>query len=737
MTAKNKTKEKTKQFIPALLIVSILLPSVLLSIPQKASAVAAGSTAATSVPVADIPAETAGWLSQALHVITSGSTVQDTGLHIKDFAQFLLREILMRVAKQVLARITQATINWINSDFHGAPLFLENPESFFKDIAKSEVRNLVDMIGYDSLRYPFGQQSALNVISNFKNTLANNAQYTLSKVINDPDLLVQYRNDFNVGGWNAFLINTQYPQNNYLGFDMLIQQNLASRLEGTIQAPAQRIQSLLQQGSGFLSPQTCPTNSLYNNGVNEFRRPSFKPSIEYVAPEYTATSQAEIDEYNANYNTAVAMEKRRWAESNTCPGGLVNTTPGSVAANQIMMAMGSSFRQTELAAAMGNSLSAIFDALLNHFLDKGLNALSSTVSRASGGDNWSYDGNTLGGGTAPISGTTNLNIPQNVSVTVGEITGTPILGGAAPYVITTQPNTAVAMAQISYAGPGNPILTIKGIAPGQTFVVVRDSSTPSKNVSIDITVNSIGALVVNPRSISIAVNNSINASISGGQEPYFMQAGPDESKAVAVFADTSLVVMGVAVGQTALAIRDSSTPPKIVIVPITISGPEALVIEPRVSASVGSTTNTIISGGTAPYIIETSVDPTVAVVQISGSNLAVTGVGDGQIVIVIKDSSTPIKIASVNIVVSNQEFLTISPPNISVSYGQTATASISGATAPYTIVTQPRSGRATAQISGNTLRVTAGTNDGATYLTIKDSSTTNPQTVRVNIRVNR
>src|SRR3989344_5805518 len=302
MTAKNKIAKLISTF----LIVSILSPAILFSAPKQAMA-QPGATAAFSVPVADIPQETAGWLSQALHVITSGSTVTNTTLHIKDFAQFLLQQILMRVAKATLARITQATINWINSDFHGSPLFLENPESFFRDIAKSEVRNLVDMIGYDSFRFPFGRQTALNVINSYKSQLYINAQYTLSKVINDPRLLVRYRNDFNYGGWNGFLINTQYPQNNYLGFQGIIQQNLASRLEGTLQAPAQKVQSLLQQGMGFLSPQTCPSNPAYNNGVNEFLKPSFKPE-KFVLPdgvdEDSVEAMNEIEDWRARNEEA-------------------------------------------------------------------------------------------------------------------------------------------------------------------------------------------------------------------------------------------------------------------------------------------------------------------------------------------------------------------------------------------------------------------------------------------------
>ncbi len=411
-------KNKTVKFISAILIISIILPSVLFSMPKKVQA---------ALPVVDIPHTAVNWVSQTFNSITSGATVTSATKDTKEFAQFLLRQILMHIAKAALVRITQATINWINSDFHGSPLFIENPESFFRDIAKSEIRNLVDMIGYDTFRFPFGKQTALNVIDSYKRQLADNVQYSLSKVIHDPDLLVRYRNDFNYGGWNGFLINTQYPQNNYLGFNMLIEQNLASRLEGTLVAPAQKVQSLLQQGMGFLSPQTCPSNSKYNNGVNEFLKPSFKSKVVYEPPTYDPNdggdNLAREREARERYQDAKDKERAEWIENNTCPDGLVNTTPGSVIGNQIMDVLGSDLRQKELGAAVGNSLSAIFDALINHFFDKGLNALANTISPSPSEDNWSYDGNTFDGSTTPYGELTALNIPQNVSVTVGQILG--------------------------------------------------------------------------------------------------------------------------------------------------------------------------------------------------------------------------------------------------------------------------------------------------------------------------
>jgi hypothetical protein len=274
---------------------------------------------------------------------------------------------------------------------------LENPESFFEDIAKSEVKNIVDTFGYDSLKFPFGKDFALNVIGSYKRQLEDNTAYSLSKVMTDPVLIRNYQSDFNVGGWNGFLINTQYPQNNYIGFQMEATEELARRIRGTSQGPAEKVQATLQQGMGFLSPQTCPSNSKYNNGHNEFNRPKF---------DFAAFNKANANIINdpIAYDIALLKAQAEWAKTNDCPGGLVATTPGSVVGNQIMTSLTSGQKQGELAAAMGNSLSVIFDALLSKFIGDGLNSLASSVNKTDDPDTWSYDGLTLG---SPGEGGTN------------------------------------------------------------------------------------------------------------------------------------------------------------------------------------------------------------------------------------------------------------------------------------------------------------------------------------------
>lgn len=339
------------------------------------------------------------WLTDAATATTAvttgagtASTITDTAITIKNVAKEVLRQTAMTVARRALQEVTKSTVNWINSGFHGAPLFLENPESFFEDIAKSEVKNMVDMFGYDTGKYPFGKAFALNIIDAYKRQLSDNASYSLNQVTSDPNVIKNYQN-FRVSGWDGFILNTQYPQNNYVGFQMEATKELAFRIGGTGKSPAQKVQETLQQGMGFLSPKMCPDNPKYNDGTNEFRRPRFDEAKYRADNPYDPSTP---ESRNA-WTLGLVEAKAKWAKDNDCPSGLVNTTPGSVVANQIMTSLSSQTRQSELGAALGNSLSAVFDALLNKFIGDGLNSLATQSNpQPADEDTWSYEGLTLG-----------------------------------------------------------------------------------------------------------------------------------------------------------------------------------------------------------------------------------------------------------------------------------------------------------------------------------------------------
>ena len=367
---------KTKKFFYCLLIVFVMLSIVLLPKPEKVSAgLGSGYVSDFHAPI----------ISAASGKAAVEQTVE-THLTIKQSLKEALKAIYKGIARRLLNQMTKSTLNWINSGFHGAPLFVENPKSFFRDIAKFEVRNFVDTIGYDPTRFPFGKANALNAIYTFKSNFETNAQYSLSRVINDPVYLNNYRNNFSFGGWEGFLINTQYPQNNAIGFSFLAQDELARRLEGTEMNAAQTVRNTLQQGLGFLSPETCPSNPSYNNLQNQFNRPEFNmaeyyrthPPVENVySCTENPTTREEINACNTwrederTYQELLQNAKAEWSTKNSCPGGLVSTTPGSAVGAYVNRVLGdSSVGQVLTEIGAGDSVSAIVDALINQFLEK-------------------------------------------------------------------------------------------------------------------------------------------------------------------------------------------------------------------------------------------------------------------------------------------------------------------------------------------------------------------------------
>ncbi len=323
----------------------------------------------------------------------------NAGAWIKDLINQTFKQIKMHVGRILLNRLNQSVTKWIASGFHGNPFYLENSKSFFKDIVKYEVKNIVDTYAYNRDKFPFGRSFALNTISAYQRNLEDNTAYTLSRVINDPVFLENYRNDFNVGGWDGFFINTQYPQNNYIGFQMLATEELARKLDGTAQTAAQKVNTILEQSGGFLAPQVCADpGTKYNNGKNEFLQPRFDMAKFERDNPYNCDSSDSLGFAicNDQWNAKLEKEKADWAKDNTCKN-LVTTTPGSVVANQIETTLQSKIRQTELAAAMGNALATGFGLLLDSLLQKGLTKLGGVLDSTAGTDTVNLRPNAVGG----------------------------------------------------------------------------------------------------------------------------------------------------------------------------------------------------------------------------------------------------------------------------------------------------------------------------------------------------
>lgn len=202
-----------------------------------------------------------------------------------------LKSIGRMIIKLMLQKITLSTVAWIQGGFDGNPAFIQNPESFFGDIAKNEILKFGLEID-DPVLYPFGKAFMRSQALAFNNHFAQNARYSLNELIANTTpqyTSIDFQADFSLGGWNAWRGLTTVPANNPLGFHMIASNELSKRLEGTYKSPANELRSALDQAAGFLGDQRCAdpkglTRAEHDQALAEKRPDLACQRWEYVTP---------------------------------------------------------------------------------------------------------------------------------------------------------------------------------------------------------------------------------------------------------------------------------------------------------------------------------------------------------------------------------------------------------------------------------------------------------------------
>jgi hypothetical protein len=144
--------------------------------------------------------------------------------------------------------------------------------------------------------------------------------------------------------------------------------------------------------------------------------------------------------------------------------------------------------------------------------------------------------------------------------------------------------------------------------------------------------------------------------------------------------------------------------------------PENPVLHPEiVSVSEGSAATIAISGGSAPYTAESSASA-VATVSINASTLTVTGVAAGTASVTVSASNGGTTRLPVVVTERSATAPALSAQSVEVEIDETATVSISGGTAPFS-VTSSNPAIATATLNGTIISV-KGIADGATLVTV-------------------
>lgn len=347
-----------------------------------------------------------------LNSIFNGKTATEQTIQTSQSAQEIRQEIMKKIgtaiAKKALEKVTADTVNWINGGFQKeGPLFVQNTKSFYNNIKDVHVRDVVETIGYDVTHFPYGREIAKGIVAGYQNERGDlwGSGFNLDQTIG-PNWQNFY-GDISQGGWNGWNSLFQNPENNIFG----AQQKATEILQKKKQAAVDSAKEEIRNGMGFLGQKTCKkyrqdnrpmiaedvenamtstnyhgSGRSYDEGPVGFNRNQFstETALEFGLGQAWATwdavnwTAAKKAEYLAlNHASEQATEQQDCVE-------YVTKTPGSLVSSQIMTAMGSKFRQNELAMAFGNSLSQIFDALGTQLVNKGLSALS---DYANGGNN--------------------------------------------------------------------------------------------------------------------------------------------------------------------------------------------------------------------------------------------------------------------------------------------------------------------------------------------------------------
>ncbi|MBP6926291.1 MAG: hypothetical protein KBB70_01165 [Candidatus Pacebacteria bacterium] len=346
-------------------------------------------------------------VTSALTSITNSFTsqsvpVSDGSTHSKESC---LDAIAYTAAKIVLAKITDSTLNWINSGFQGSPTFVQNPSSFFTSISDEEVSTFTAKIAFDPARYPFGRFAAQNIINSIQNQLDYNASITSGNLLNyNNDNVLPYKQRFDNftadflygGGWDGYLAVTQITNAN--PFTTYIQSvnrlgpvvNSANQLSN----PIAEVTAELQQSGGFLALKKC---------VEPLDYESERSDTSFTRAQAIAVSKNDP-------SGSDAQAAKEWLRKHTCTR-FETKTPGTAIAQQMNISLGTSQRQLELADELNESISAVFDALIKQLFKKGVSSLSGDDPAGSNVDVLGgYGTNTNG---SSLSGTSGTGVANN------------------------------------------------------------------------------------------------------------------------------------------------------------------------------------------------------------------------------------------------------------------------------------------------------------------------------------
>ncbi len=295
---------------------------------------------ASAIPVVD-----AGVIAQLVIAnISLGTLVgQSTAANLKTFT---LDGLAWMLAKMIVQQITVSTVNWINSGFEGSPAFVENPGSFFLDVADQATGQFITGGLLADMCSPFSIDIKIALSFKYRPYTPKRYACTISTIMRN--MVNAGKNasingftagDFKQGGWPAFASLTTEPQNNIYGSYLQAESDLSFRV-ASIQGQKK---DELGAGRGFLSKEVCTEKTV------------------------------ESSDFEGNVSSQLVKDCKV-------------QTPGSVIAGTLDNQLASAGHSLELADSINEIVGALFAQLVTKVLQGGLGGSSG----GGAGDSESY-----------------------------------------------------------------------------------------------------------------------------------------------------------------------------------------------------------------------------------------------------------------------------------------------------------------------------------------------------------
>ena len=226
-----------KKYVSGLIILTIFLnlTGVILIFPKKAEAL---------VSVQDIGAYFREALAQTTRTATWGQTiisaynaVQNT-IHNRliEMKEYVLDGLAWTMANVIIDKFADSLVTWIQSGFQGSPMFLSDPEGFFKDTANAVSGAVINDLNMNWLCDPLGKLR-IDIDFFFPGTSKSKYACTFEDIsesfksmarrdisgwidvnvnINQQNIVRRFGDDFRNGGFLMWLA-TADPKNNSIG----------------------------------------------------------------------------------------------------------------------------------------------------------------------------------------------------------------------------------------------------------------------------------------------------------------------------------------------------------------------------------------------------------------------------------------------------------------------------------------------------------------------------------------